>query len=123
MSMPGAGLRAGLRPSTAAGVTGGNAKLLAVGHPHNAPLQVWTETGLVGAFFVLAIMGLSLKSVAARAPPERAPILALYAAIIAVSLVGHGAWQGWWPAAIGVAVALFRHAESLSGPPHRGNSS
>jgi O-antigen ligase len=99
-------------------VTGPNAKLLAVGHPHNAPLQIWTETGLVGILLVLAILLRTLMSVAAHAPRERAPILALTAAILAVSLVGHGAWQGWWPAAIGVAVVLFLHARALKRPAH-----
>ena len=28
----------------------------------------------------------------------------------AVSLVGHGAWQGWWAASLGTAVVWFRVA-------------
>jgi hypothetical protein len=37
-------------------------------------------------------------------------MLGLMAGVAAVSLVGHGAWQGWWPAAIGAAVVWFRFA-------------
>lgn len=111
--------RAHLTPAGQA-VTAPNAGLLAVGHPHNAPLQIWTELGLMGVCLGLAVMGLTLKSVAAHGVRERAPILALYAAILAVSLVGHGAWQGWWPAAIGVAAALFIHAGAAKRPMHAG---
>jgi hypothetical protein len=35
--------------------------------------------------------------------------LALFAAVAAVSIVGHGAWQGWWVAAIGAAVVWLRY--------------
>lgn len=84
---------------------------LEVGHPHNAALQVWTELGAVGAILALAVLLLMLRSLA-RLPPEKlAPRMALVAASAAVSLVGHGAWQGWWPAAIGAAVVWLRIAE------------
>jgi O-antigen ligase len=77
-------------------------------HPHNAALQVWVELGAVGAMLGLIIVMLLLSRIA-RLPDEfRAVSLALLAAVAAVSLVGHGAWQGWWPAAIGAAVVWLR---------------
>jgi O-antigen ligase len=82
--------------------------LLAVGHPHNAFLQVWTELGLVGVVLA-ALTGLAaLRSLSGLRPADRAPILALAAGVVTVMLVGHGAWQGWWPAAIGAAAVWLR---------------
>ena len=77
--------------------------LLGVGHPHNAAVQIWAELGVVGA--VLPALMLCLQTLA-RASPRlprlvAAASLALVAGAAAVALVGHGAWQGWWAAAIG----------------------
>jgi O-antigen ligase len=87
--------------------------LLAVGHPHNAAVQIWTELGAVGAVLAVVVLLLTLRALGRFGPPNFAPMLALAAAIAAVSLVGHGAWQGWWPAAIGTAVVWFRFALRL----------
>jgi O-antigen ligase len=77
-------------------------------HPHNAALQVWVELGAVGATLGTIVVMLLLSRMA-RLPGEFLAVsLALVAAIAAVSLVGHGAWQGWWPAAIGAAVVWLR---------------
>jgi hypothetical protein len=56
----------------------------------------------------LVIVMLLLSRIARLAGEFRAVSLALLAAVAAVSLVGHGAWQGWWPAAIGAAVVWLR---------------
>jgi O-antigen ligase len=84
--------------------------LLAVGHPHNAALQIWVELGLLGAALALAVALLVLRNLAALPPQRLAPALALFASVAAVSLVGHGAWQGWWPAAIGAAFVWLKAA-------------
>jgi O-antigen ligase len=77
-------------------------------HPHNAALQVWVELGAVGAVLGMIVVMLLLARIA-RLPGElRAVSLSLIAAVAAVSLVGHGAWQGWWPAAIGAAIVWLR---------------
>ena len=39
-------------------------------------------------------------------------MLALLGGVAAVSLVGHGAWQGWWAAAVGAAIVWFRSLPS-----------
>ena len=83
---------------------------LAAGHPHNAALQVWVELGVVGASLAALVLLLLLRHIAGLPPPTFPPSLAAFAAICAVSLVGHGAWQGWWAAAIGSAVVWFRIA-------------
>ncbi|OYW68361.1 MAG: hypothetical protein B7Z40_03170 [Bosea sp. 12-68-7] len=85
--------------------------LLAVGHPHNAPLQAWVETGAIGAG-LLGFAGLAflfrLRRLRAQ---DLAPRLALFSAAFAIASVAHGAWQGWWIAAL-AAAALW-----LSAPP------
>lgn len=97
------------RHPVAAEVSPPRRALLAVGHPHNAPLQAWTETGAVGvallAFAGLALL-LRLKRLAAA---DLAPRLALFASAFAVAAVAHGAWQGWWIAALTMAALwLYR---------------
>jgi O-antigen ligase len=88
--------------------------MLAVGHPHSAPIQAWVETGAVGAA-LLAFAGLSclyrLRHLPAR---DLAPRLALAASAFAIASVAHGAWQGWWIAVLAAAAlwlwaGLARH--------------
>ncbi|WP_293811653.1 O-antigen ligase [uncultured Bosea sp.] len=82
-------------------------QLLAVGHPHDMPLQAWAETGVTGAG-LLTLAGLLLLLRLRRLPTsEMAPRLSLFAAAFAISVVGHGAWQGWWIAALGAAILWF----------------
>lgn len=101
---------------TAAQVDPSYRTFLAVGHPHNAALQVWAELGAAGAFLALAIMLLVTRQLARSPPQELAPSLALLAAAAAVSFVGHGVWQGWWPAVIGAAIVWFRIGKQLPRP-------
>jgi len=82
--------------------------LLAVGHPHNAAVQIWTELGIIGAAMALAVALLVLRTLQPKTGPLHALQLAMFAAVAAVALVGHGAWQGWWAAAIGAAIVWFR---------------
>lgn len=85
--------------------------MLAAGHPHNAALQIWVETGAVGAALAFLAFALLLRALARMPAPELAPRLALVAGAGFVALVGHGAWQGWWIAGIAVAATLFRFAD------------
>ena len=78
--------------------------MLAIGHPHNAPLQIWVELGAVGAALALAVLLLLLREVARQPLPAASASLSLIGGVAAVALVGHGAWQGWWAAAIGGAI-------------------
>lgn len=87
-----------------------HAAYLAVGHPHAAPLQLWVELGAVGAALAGAVAWLLVRALAGLSRAARLAAIPLLAAVVAVSLVGHGAWQGWWPAAIGAAVVWLRLA-------------
>ena len=79
-------------------------RMLAIGHPHNAALQIWTELGAVGAVLALGIVLLILYYVALQPHPIGSMSLALIASAAPVALVGHGAWQGWWAASLGSAI-------------------
>ena len=87
----------------AAEVPEGRRLLLGVGHAHNGYLQVWSETGFVGAALALAIL-IAFALRLARAHPAA---IALAASASAIMLVGHGAWQGWWIATLGGAAVWF----------------
>ncbi|GEO13495.1 O-antigen ligase family protein [Microvirga aerophila] len=80
-------------------------RFLGIGHPHNLPLQIWTELGMVGAVLALAIVLLVIRAICRQSRLVASTSLALLAAAGAVALVGHGAWQGWWAASLGASVA------------------
>lgn len=81
--------------------------LLGVGHPHDMPLQAWAETGVIGAS-LLMLAGLLVLVRLRRLPArEMAPRLALFAGAFAISVVGHGAWQGWWIAVLAAGIIWF----------------
>jgi hypothetical protein len=82
--------------------------LLAVGHPHSAQVQIWAELGLAGAMLMFWL-GLSL--VLALGKRSRVAVIAPLAAMacaVAIAAVGHGAWQGWWIAALASCIIWFR---------------
>jgi hypothetical protein len=89
-------------------------------HPHNAALQIWVELGAVGAVLGTLVMLLLDRRLAGLPPPRLAHGMALLAAVVAISLIGHGAWQGWWPAAIGAAIVWLRAAEDIDAPRETG---
>lgn len=102
----------------AAAVSPENRTLLAVGHPHDMPLQAWAETGAIGAS-LLTLAGLLLIARLRRQPAaELAPRLGLFAAAFSIATVGHGAWQGWWIAALGAAILWF----AMDAAPRQGDN-
>lgn len=84
--------------------------MLAVGHPHNSFLQIWSELGLVGAMLAALVAFLALRAVAALPRLLFAAALGLLGAAVAVMFVEHGAWQGWWTAGCGAAITWLRAA-------------
>lgn len=83
-------------------------EMIAIGHPHNAAMQVWTEMGIVGAILALVALVAMLRSVSRLPPAQAAEQLAWIASACLVAIVGHGAWQGWWIAALGAGMVWFR---------------
>jgi O-antigen ligase len=84
--------------------------MLAIGHPHSAPLQAWVDTGLVGAALLSAAGLLLLARLRRLQPPRSAMPAAFFAGCFAIVVVAHGAWQGWWIAVLTLAALLFAAA-------------
>jgi O-antigen ligase len=97
--------------SVAAKVAPERRTLLNIGHPHDAAMQIWTELGAVGAALAVLIGLLTLRTMRAWPARTLAPALTLMVGVTAASLVGHGAWQGWWAAAVGAAIVWLRTAD------------
>jgi O-antigen ligase len=79
-------------------------RMLAIGHPHSTPLQIWVELGAVGAAMALVVLLLVLRNIGRQPHLIRSLSLSLFAGAAAAAMVGHGAWQGWWAASLGAAV-------------------
>ncbi|CAO4172729.1 O-antigen ligase family protein [Methylorubrum aminovorans] len=91
--------------------------MLAVGHPHNTFLQIWSELGLVGALLGALVAFLALRAASALPRLLFATALGLLGAAVAVMFVEHGAWQGWWTAGLGAAITWLR-AAACARPPY-----
>jgi exopolysaccharide production protein ExoQ len=91
--------------------------LLGAGHPHNAAIQIWAELGVVGAVLAAMLLLFTLRELWRLPAPQRVAAAALLGAAASVSLIGHGAWQGWWAASIGAAVVWFRVAARQESAP------
>ncbi|WP_375461505.1 O-antigen ligase family protein [uncultured Enterovirga sp.] len=77
--------------------------LLGAWHPHSGYLQVWAETGLVGAALFGVTLILALLGIGQFGRARAAATCAMIASAGAIMLVGHGLWQGWWGAVIGAS--------------------
>ncbi|MCA6295048.1 MAG: O-antigen ligase family protein [Phenylobacterium sp.] len=75
-------------------------------HPHNAPLQIWMELGLIGAV-AAAIVWASIFSGLSRPvrTPAAAAATATAVAYLIFGAVSFGVWQEWW-LALGALSAL-----------------
>lgn len=72
-------------------------------HPHNFALQIWLETGGVGAVLVSLFLWRFFTQVSRR---WGAPALAAGVAAMAVGLVGFGIWQAWWLSCLWLIAAI-----------------
>jgi O-antigen ligase len=78
-------------------------------HPHNASLQIWFETGAIGALLAAAALltgGMWLARRYANNRPGAAAASALMASLGAVANISYGLWAEWWVATIFVGAAL-----------------
>ncbi|PWE18742.1 hypothetical protein DDZ18_03880 [Marinicauda salina] len=75
-------------------------------HAHNAGLQIWLETGLVGAMLTTAACMLAAAGLERRAPssPVAAGLVFAFTLWVVAVSVGYGLWQEWHHA--GLALAL-----------------
>jgi O-antigen ligase len=79
-------------------------------HPHDAPLQIWLELGLVGVTLtvVLALWSVLRAEGVARNGADRAIVAATALSLFAVQFVSFGVWQAWWICACLMAAAFTR---------------
>lgn len=82
--------------------------MLAIGHPHDAFLQIWVELGAVGAALAALVIATMMRALAHLRGLRLAASLGLVASAAGVMFVGHGAWQGWWVAVLGAAIVWLR---------------
>jgi len=78
-------------------------------HPHSASLQIWFETGLVGAGLAalgLVAGGLSLSRAFGKNRAAAAAACGTIAALGFIANASYGIWQEWWIATMFVAAAL-----------------
>lgn len=82
-------------------------------HPHNAFLQVWLETGAVGAALALAVMLLLLAATSGLDRRDQPFALALFATAMAMGSTAYGIWQPWWMAGFLSAALMLRLATRI----------
>ena len=78
-------------------------------HPHSASLQIWYETGAVGAALAAATLlagGWALSRAFATNRPAAAAAAATLASLGVIANLSFGVWQEWWNATMFVAAAL-----------------
>lgn len=78
-------------------------------HPHSASLQIWFETGLVGAVLAAAALvfgGRWLARTYANNRPAAAAACATLASIGVIANISFGIWAEWWIATMFIAATL-----------------
>lgn len=99
----------------AAGLAPAQRDLLSWGHPHNAPLQIWLELGLVGALLAAIALAAGFAALARLPRPLLPAATATAASAFAIACVSHGAFQAWWWGLLGLlAIAYAAAARDLS---------
>ncbi|GAM97918.1 lipid A core-O-antigen ligase and related enzymes [alpha proteobacterium U9-1i] len=78
-------------------------------HPHSASLQIWLETGLVGAVLAASALVVGGVALARMLAADRIAAAAAAGSLAAFGLfanVSFGLWQEWWIATAFIAAAL-----------------
>ena len=81
-------------------------------HPHNFAVQIWLETGLIGAILFAA----GLLSVLRRVGRDRVDAnvrITTFAAGFTIACISYGAWQSWWVSVVLITSAM---AAAFTGP-------
>lgn len=77
-------------------------------HPHNALIQIWLETGIVGVGIAAGLFALAVKAVPESTRGHAGPAVAIAATATAFTIaqLGFGIWQGWWMATLGAFAVI-----------------
>ncbi len=81
------------------------------GHPHNAAIQIWLETGFIGAVLAVAALAAFGRRAGAALAEDRWAAAAAAGAVMSaavISLLTMAAWSGWWWATLAAGAALVR---------------
>ncbi|MFQ5773397.1 MAG: O-antigen ligase family protein [Kiloniellaceae bacterium] len=87
-------------------------------HPHNAPLQILLELGVVGGLIGLGLSLLLIARLQTLPEPNRALAQALFVSTLAIACTAYGLWQNQWLALMisaGLTVALTTGRAAPSG--------
>ena len=78
-------------------------------HPHNAGIQIWTETGIIGAVLASAVIYSLFKPVQnyAQSRAHAGAVSGVIMATIIVSSLTYGAWQFWWWGSVFFAIGTL----------------
>lgn len=87
-------------------------------HPHNAGIQIWTETGLIGAMLASSVIAALFRPVKeyVQSGSHGAAVSGVIMAILIISSLSYGAWQFWWWGSIFLAIGAL-HFLPGSKPP------
>ena len=89
------------------------------GHPHNMPLQVWAEAGMIGACLAaifLFFLGWRLKAPALWSPISRYAAAGLIGVCTAVSSFAYSMWnEAFWASAVLAAAVILLQARHDGG--------
>jgi exopolysaccharide production protein ExoQ len=78
-------------------------------HPHSASLQIWFETGVIGAILAAAALLLGGRWLARAYSGDRTTAAAAAATMAAAGVIANvsfGAWAEWWIATMFIAAAV-----------------
>lgn len=71
-------------------------------HPHNAGIQIWTETGFIGAVMASVVIAALFKPLGEfiQSRGHAGAVSGVITAVIIISSLTYGAWQFWWWACV-----------------------
>ncbi len=78
-------------------------------HPHNAGIQIWAETGLIGAVLASITLATLFKPVHdfVQNRAQGASVSGVIIAVLIISSLTYGAWQFWWWSCVFFAVGVL----------------
>lgn len=78
-------------------------------HPHNAGIQIWTETGVIGAMLASTVIATLFKPVTdfVQSRGHAGAVSGVIMASIIISSLTYGAWQFWWWGCVFLAVGTL----------------
>lgn len=87
-------------------------------HPHNAGIQIWTETGFIGALLASAVIATVFKPVSefVQSRGHAGAVSGVIMAAIIISSLTYGAWQFWWWGCVFFAIGTLHLLPAVKRP-------